>query len=212
MRSARAPDAVAQLGRSVKSATVMRVLILSLMAPLMLKGADIRYFDPGIFGKSANEPVTLLTPGKPEALHPFTIMTDIKEGRYFAATVSYPKKVTLDEARDALNQRYKNYEKASFATNALMGLWRNEDDRHAIQLTENDDAIQVIYISFMKFSETWKHLETVYPKESPIEVLQRKLEPAEPSVPSTEPDGPANGSQTIRSETNRTSSADGSRR
>ena len=186
----------------------MRVLILFLLASLTLKGADIRYFNPGIFGKSANDPVRLLLPGKPEALHPFTIMTDIKEGKYFAATVSYPKKITLDEARDALNQRYKNYERASFATNALMGLWRTEADRYAIQLTENEDAIQVIYISFMKLSETWKHLEKIYPKETPVEVLQRKLE----SDKSTEPDGPANGSQPIRSETNRTSSAAGSRR
>lgn len=189
----------------------MRLLILSILASFGVMGADIRYFHPGIFGRSANEPVTLLLPGNTEALHPLTIMTDIKESRYFAATVCYPKTITFEEVREALNQRYKKYEKASFATNALMGLWRNEDDQYAIQLTENKDAIQVIYISFMKFSEVWKQLHDTYPKESLIEVLQRKLESDKAGAPSTEREGGVNGKQPLSSETNSPSAAAASR-
>ncbi len=108
-------------------------------------GQNLQLFNTGILGQPAETPVKLLQPCKAGDVRPENIMVDIREGKYFAATIRYPKDVTLEEARKSLNRIYKKYEKKSFSANTQMGLWRNEDDKFAIQLTKNEKCIQVIY-------------------------------------------------------------------
>lgn len=99
-------------------------------------------------------------------------MADVKEGRYVAATAKYPRNISFEKVREEINRRYEIYEVESFRDNPDMGLWRNEDDSYAIQLTEQEDVIQVIYISFMSFDETRQHMEEIYPHKDPLEVLR----------------------------------------
>jgi hypothetical protein len=90
----------------------------------------------------------LLEPPRPGALDPETVMVDIDKGQYYAATVSYPKEISFEAARQVLNSVYGKWEVESFAKDPEMGLWRNEDDKFSIQMTENAFALVVIYIKF----------------------------------------------------------------
>ncbi len=115
--------------------------------------SGLRLFNTDVFGKKANEPVLLLRNAEKSQIDPETVMVDLEKGVYYAATVRYPKPVSFAEARKALNKVYGKYENKSFATDPTMGLWRNNKDHFAIQLTEDDDCIQVIYINFSRLTD-----------------------------------------------------------
>jgi hypothetical protein len=112
------------------------------------KVSRLRLFNTDVFGKSAEEAVVLLRPARKTQIDPETVMVDVHQGKYFAATVRYPKKISLQEARDSLNRTYKSHEKKSFANDPEMGIWRNEDEKFSIQLTADKNNIVVIYIKF----------------------------------------------------------------
>ena len=112
------------------------------------KTSRLRLFNTAIFGKSTTDQIVLLKPAIPGQLAPETIMVDLDKGKYFAATVRYPKKVSFAEARRSLNTIYAKHEKKNFADDPTMGLWRNEDDKLAIQLTEDEDYLVVLYVKF----------------------------------------------------------------
>ena len=109
---------------------------------------ELRLFDPSIFGKQPSDPLALLLPGK-HLVQPLRLKVDFKDGCYAAATVTYDK-VDFDEARRSLNKRYKKYELKQYVDNKKLALWRNTQDKYAIQLASfgNEDLIQIIYISF----------------------------------------------------------------
>jgi len=113
----------------------------------------LRLLDTSIFGRSTDDAVVLLEPKKPGAIDPKTIMVDVNDGLYFAATVDYPKEFGFSNARQALNARYSKWEKASFAKDPTMGIWRNEEQKFVIQMTEDDNNIELIYIKFSMVSE-----------------------------------------------------------
>lgn len=112
---------------------------------------DLQLFHPAILGRPAEEPVRLLMLCDGDAIPPESITVDIEKGRYLAATVRYPSDITLQEARDSLNRLYKKHEKPSFSDCQMMGLWRNEDEEFAIQLTRDQECLRVIYITFHEF-------------------------------------------------------------
>jgi len=112
------------------------------------KTSRLRLFNTDIFGISSANAVVLLRPSQKGQIDPETVMVDINKGKYFAATVSYPKTISLEEARKSLNTKYAPHEKKSFANDPTMGLWRNEADQFSIQLSEDEDHIVVIYIKF----------------------------------------------------------------
>jgi len=111
-----------------------------------------------VFGKSTKEAVVLLMPIEPAQVEPETVMVDVDKGRYFAATVRYPKTTSFEEVRNDLNNIYGKWEKETFANDPEMGIWRNEDDQFAIQLSEDDENLVVIYIKFSMLTEErfWK--------------------------------------------------------
>ena len=117
------------------------------------EASKLRLLDAAIFGKATTQPVVLLQPMKEGQLDPDTVMVDINKGVYYAATVQYPKKMSLADARRSLNTLYAKYEKKDFANDPSMGLWRNEDDKFSIQLTEDDDYLVVIYLKFSLITE-----------------------------------------------------------
>ena len=117
------------------------------------KTSRLRLFNTAIFGKSTTDQIVLLKPAIPGQLAPETIMVDLDKGKYFAATVRYPKKVSFAEARRSLNTIYAKHEKKNFADDPTMGLWRNEDDKLAIQLTEDEDYLVVLYVKFSLLTE-----------------------------------------------------------
>ena len=85
-------------------------------------------------------------------------MVDVKDGTYCAATVTYPNKLTVEEARRSLNKLYKKYEKSSLVIEGAMGIWRVENKKFAISLTREEDSIKVLYIQFVQKEELFRHL------------------------------------------------------
>jgi hypothetical protein len=129
----------------------MKISIIAsalLLVASQLHADELRFFNPGIFGKSVEEPVSITLPADQKTMEPISILTDVKSGKFAGATVYYPKSISFDKARESINKKYKQYESKFSPDNPKMGLWRASDRRFAIQLTETDEAIQVIYLPF----------------------------------------------------------------
>lgn len=111
----------------------------------------LRLLNTKVFGKSADEPIVVLQKAAKGAISPESVFLDIDDnGTYYASTVRYPLKLGLETVRKLLNKEYGKWEMEDFAKMPDMGLWRNEDDKSSIQLTEDGDNVVVIYISFMR--------------------------------------------------------------
>lgn len=109
----------------------------------------MRLLNTDLFGKSVDDPIVMLSNAEKGGIYPESVFLDIDDsGVYYASTVRYPLALTLEGARKQLNRTYGKWEKADFANDPTMGLWRNEDDKFAIQLTEDEDSVVVIYISY----------------------------------------------------------------
>lgn len=117
-------------------------------APENSKPTNLRLFNTELFGKQSIDAVVLLQPPRPDTLDPETVMVDLNKGRYYAATVNYPRTIGFEQARRSLNNAYKKWEKKTFANDPIMGIWRNEDEKFSIQLSHDGFNITVIYISF----------------------------------------------------------------
>jgi hypothetical protein len=85
-------------------------------------------------------------------------MLDIKCGKYYAASVFYPKKVTFAESRESLNRLYKSYETLSLLRESTQALWRVEDKQFAIHLVQEEDHIRIMYIQFQPTKEVFKDI------------------------------------------------------
>jgi hypothetical protein len=120
------------------------------------KPTKLRLFDTSVFGKRTTDAIVLLERPRPGALDPETVMVDIHKGQYYAATVRYPKEITFDAARSALNNVYGKWETDAFAKDPEMGMWRDEEDKFVIQMAEDAFSLAVIYIKFsMVPEELW---------------------------------------------------------
>lgn len=119
---------------------------------------DLQHFNPEVFGRSTKDPIQLLYQLKPGDIEPVTVMVDVKDGAYCAATVTYPNKLTVEEARESLNKLYEKYERLSLAIEGEVGVWRVENKKFAICLTREEDSIKVLYMQFMPKEEVFRHL------------------------------------------------------
>ncbi len=121
--------------------------------------ANVQHFNPRLLRKNVADAPQRMLPSHPGAVPPTSVHLDAEGGKYIGAVLTYPKTVSLEPMRLALNQLYGKYEKDDFADDPGMGLWRNEDEQFAIQLTENHDGILVIYLTFQPLEEVFEHIE-----------------------------------------------------
>jgi hypothetical protein len=111
---------------------------------------DLQLLNTEVFHQSVDIPITTLRSRRLDQIEPSVIQLDVADGKYYAATLIYPKTLAFSDARRAINRVYKKYEHEKFSDNPQMGLWRVEDSKFAIQLTEHEDGehLQVIYVTF----------------------------------------------------------------
>lgn len=129
----------------------IKLFVIGLVIPFlcsMAEAKDIQLFNPDIFGQPTSTAINALQEKKSNEVEPVNILLDIKCGKYSAASVLYPKKVTFAEARESLNRLYRSYETLSLLKDPILALWRVEDKRFAIQLAHEEDHIRIIYIQF----------------------------------------------------------------
>ena len=131
----------------------LSIIIAILLTGITAEATELQHFNVNVFGNSIEKPVKFLNAKKKNDIEPLTVLVDVKDGIYYAATIMYPKKLTFEEARASLNKLYKKHEKASFADSPVLGLWRNEKDKFSIQLSQEEEHFNVIYIGFKYFDQ-----------------------------------------------------------
>jgi len=138
----------------------MRISIL-LLAFLLLssrvQAKDAQLFNPDFFGQPTSTAIKLLFDKKSDEIEPYMVTTDIKCGKYYAASIFYRGQVTFGEIRASLNKLYKNNENLSLLKEPVQALWRVEDKRFAISLYQEEEGIfRVMYIHFLPNKEMFK--------------------------------------------------------
>jgi len=117
----------------------MRIFLL-LFAFLLLastaQAKDVQLFNPDIFGQPTSTAVKLLIDKKSDEVEPYMVTTDIKCGKYSAASIFYRGKLTFDDIRTTINKSFKNYENLSLLKPPVQAIWRVKDQRFGISLSE----------------------------------------------------------------------------
>jgi len=129
----------------------MRTIIFTAMMLLSvpcLYAQEIRLFDPGVLGQPVDHAVKILLPADAKAIEPKAIQLDVQSGKYSGAIARYGRSISLEEARESLNRKYKKFEQPSFSDNKQMGLWRVTDAKFAIQLNQDEEGTSVLYLPF----------------------------------------------------------------
>jgi len=119
-----------------------------LLAATQVTGVQLP--NPSIFGKPTSEPVRPLLERKPGDAEPFSVLTDIRCGRYSGMTANYPPEVSEASVKAAIRSLYGR-ELVSPQTGRAMGQWRVEAERFTITVgVERGDykkgSVHVIYI------------------------------------------------------------------
>jgi len=140
---------------------MIRLLIFIVVITLSVSVAqakDIQLFNPNFFGQPTSSSIKLLYDKKGDEIEPYMVKTDIKCGKYTAATAVYSKKVSFDEAYQSLNKLYKNYETASLFKASSQAFWRVTDKRFAVSLIKEDEGPRIMYIQFQPTKEIFKNI------------------------------------------------------
>jgi hypothetical protein len=120
---------------------------------------DVQLFNPEIFGQPTSNAIKLLIDKKPDEIEPYMVTTDIKCGKYHAASVFYRGKVSFDEIRGSINKIYKDNENVKLLKQSTFAIWRVTDKRFAIQLCQEDeDVYRVIYLEFLQSKEAFESM------------------------------------------------------
>lgn len=136
-------------------------IFLTIFTFLLLASAaqakDVQLFNPDVFGQPTSIAVKLLIDKKTDEVEPYMVTTDIKCGKYSAASIFYRGKVTFDDIRTTINKSFKNYENLSLLKPPVQAIWRVKDQRFSISLAEEAEGIfRVIYIKFISSKEAFK--------------------------------------------------------
>jgi hypothetical protein len=124
-------------------------LIIFILIASNAYSKDIQLVNTNFLGSCVDQPITFLATNHQKADRPQSISVDIENGCYTAASVVYPKFLTVQEVKQALNRKYHKYESEVTLGKPSGGLWRNEDEKFAIQITTDDsDNILVLYVRF----------------------------------------------------------------
>ncbi len=138
----------------------MRVFILFLLIFLWastVQARDVQLFNPNLFGQPTSTAVKLLSDKKSDEIEPYMVSTDIKCGKYYAASIFYRGKVTFEEIRTSINKIYKNYEKLSSLKEPVLAIWRVTDNKFMISISQEAEGIfRVTYIQFLPSKEIFK--------------------------------------------------------
>jgi hypothetical protein len=136
---------------------IILILIVLLFSPSAY-GKDIQLFNTEVLGQSTKDSVKLLVDKKGDEIEPYMISTDIKCGKYYAASVYYPQKASFEEAKASVNKQFKKYENISASQrNENLANWRITDKRFAINIFK-EEGVRVSYIQFQPSKEVFKRM------------------------------------------------------
>jgi hypothetical protein len=133
------------------------IILVFLFSATTAQARDVQLFNPDLFGQPTSTAVKLLVDKKPGEIEPYMVSTDIKCGKYYAASIFYRGKVTFEEIRTSINKVYKNYEKLSTLKEPVQALWRVKEKQFSISIRQEAEGIfRVTYIHFLPTKEIFK--------------------------------------------------------
>ena len=113
--------------------------------------ASVQLFNETVLGSAPTDAIPmLLTTANPD-WSPKQVVLDYKDDACYGAMIHYERSHSFELLRSAINSRFGKHEQPSFADDPTMGIWRMEDARFAIQLSddEDEDSFMAIYILFV---------------------------------------------------------------
>lgn len=138
---------------------ILIIVLAFLFSVSFAQAKDIQLLNPDFFGQPTSNSIKLLYDKKADEIQPYMVTTDIKCGKYFAASVYYSKKrVSFAEVRESLNKLYKGYENLALLKESKIAMWRVDNMGFTIQLSQEEKRLCISYIQFQSIKELSKGL------------------------------------------------------
>ena len=142
----------------MKTTIIVAALFLSCT---IAQANDIQFFNPDILGQSTSKELKVLRDKNAQEIEPISVIINIKNGFYIAATVIYPEELRYETAITALKDQYKKYGPPKQYEKIGMTVWRIENKRYAVSLIQEKKYIKILYIQFQSAEDILKEIRKV---------------------------------------------------
>ena len=142
----------------MKTTIIVVALVLSCT---IAQANDIQLFNPDILGQSTSKELKVLRDKNARETEPISVIINIKNGFYNAATVIYPEELRYETAMAALKDQYKRYGPPQRHKEIGMTVWRIGDKRYAVSLIQEKKYIKILYIQFKSPEDILKEIRKV---------------------------------------------------
>jgi glycerol dehydrogenase-like iron-containing ADH family enzyme len=137
------------------------VLVTLFLSCAIAQANDIQLFNPDVLGQSTSKELKVLRDKTAHEIEPISVIVNIKNGFYNAATVIYPEELRYETAMTALKDQYKKYGLPKQYKEMGMTVWRIEDKRYAVSLIKEKKYIKILYIQFKSTEDILKEIRKV---------------------------------------------------
>jgi hypothetical protein len=137
------------------------VLVTLFLSCAIARANDIQLFNTDVLGQSTSKGVKVLRDKTGHETEPISVIINIKNGFYNAATVIYPEELRYETAMTALKDQYKKYGLPKQYKDIGMTVWRIEDKRYAVSLIQEKKYIKILYIQFKSIEDILKEIRKV---------------------------------------------------
>jgi hypothetical protein len=140
----------------------LTIILLALFLSCTIAQAnDIQLFNPDILGQSTSKELKVLRAKNAQEIEPISVIINIKNGVYNAATVIYPEELRYETAMTALKDQYKKYGPPKRYKEIGMTVWRIEDQRYTVSLIQEKKFIKILYVQFKSTFDILKEIRKV---------------------------------------------------
>jgi hypothetical protein len=139
----------------MKTTIIVAALFLSCT---IARASDIQLFNADILGQATSKELKVLHDKKAREIEPISVIINIKNGFYIAATVIYPEELRYETAIKALKDQYKKYGPPKQYKELGMTVWRIENQRYAVSLIQEKKYIKILYIQFRSTEDILKEI------------------------------------------------------
>jgi hypothetical protein len=137
------------------------VLVTLFLSCAIARANDIQLFNTDVLGQSTSKELKVLRDKTGHETEPISVIINIKNGFYNAATVIYPEELRYETAMTALKDQYKKYGLPKQYKDIGMTVWRIEDKRYAVSLIQEKKYIKILYIQFKSIEDILKEIRKV---------------------------------------------------
>lgn len=134
------------------------IVIALFLSSTIAQANDIQLFNTDILGQSTSKALKVLRDKNAQEIEPSSVILNIKNGFYNAATVIYPEELRYETAITALQDQYKKYGPPKRYKKLGMTVWRIENQMYAVSLIQEKKYIKILYIQFRSTEDILKEI------------------------------------------------------